>query len=208
MDNETIEKWMAGGTVYPRDVAPHADPSVTCGSCKTFPESWSSDQWNCRRFGDCVSRDSAACEFWRKRPDPVPVDWEAMKLVSERFLRFAFTPPPEVKNDQRGKIVHPPGLRSQGNVVYFVDCGPFTKIGHTLGPIYHRLRGIETHNPFRLILWALIPGDMRLERSIHEKLTDFNHRGEWFHLNQGARDALAEYITSMSGELYLEAIGG
>ena len=220
MDNETIEKWMAGGTIYPRDIAPHADPSVTCGSCGTYPEGWVGDSWKCRRNnGECVSRQSHACELWRERPEPEPVDWEAMQRISELFLKnmpkeYLFPPPPPVRervirDHLRLQLALPARHQKFGNlrdgsesVVYFVDCGSFTKIGHTAQRIIDRMNGIKTHNPFPLALWGLIAGPVSLEREIHEVLASHRRRNEWFEFDEPTKGDIRRWIAENGGNVF------
>ena len=97
----------------------------------------------------------------------------------------------------------PPGLRGHtGGVVYFVDCGSMTKIGHTSGWIEDRLKGIATHNPYDLTLWGLIDGDQRFEREWYAEFAKYRYRNEWFQLTPEARQIIKDLITAHGGEIY------
>ena len=62
--------------------------------------------------------------------------------------------------------------------VYFIRWGDRIKIGISVDP-KRRLRGLSL--PATALMFA-VPGDIGLERSLHEELSDFRiGRSEWFH---------------------------
>lgn len=64
--------------------------------------------------------------------------------------------------------------------VYFIQCGPYCKIG--TGQVTTRLRALSTANPEPLKLLRVIPGaGHRVERSLHSQFRKLRVRGEWFH---------------------------
>lgn len=66
--------------------------------------------------------------------------------------------------------------------VYFVGHlveGPI-KVGHTRGAPEARLAAIQTYCPFDLVLHGTISGHAGHEQEIHELLSDYAIRGEWF----------------------------
>lgn len=174
---------------------------LTCGGCATFAHGWMGRDWNCRRGERNTNADSPACPKWAERqPEPEP-DVEAMRgtaaMLDEIFKGVSFEPEPARKKER------PPGLRGHyGGVVYFVDCGEYTKVGHTGGWVGERMKGIETHNPFELKLWGLIVGDRETESAFHEILAQHRHRNEWFRLNRDTKQRIADLLTSNGGEVY------
>jgi hypothetical protein len=85
-------------------------------------------------------------------------------------------------------------------VVYFIDCDRYTKIGHAQN-VDQRMAGIETANPFPLVLWAVVPGDFKLEREIHTKLAERRHRREWFILTEDDKAAIREAVIELGGRV-------
>jgi hypothetical protein len=66
--------------------------------------------------------------------------------------------------------------------VYFIRAGgdgPI-KIGTTAGSPHGRLRAMQTANAETLVLLAAVPGDVGLERKLHERFAALRMRGEWF----------------------------
>lgn len=66
--------------------------------------------------------------------------------------------------------------------IYFIRAGDSgnIKIGYTSGSAQNRMRQLQTGNIFDLELLGTIPGEMRDEKSMHEVLSDYSLRGEWF----------------------------
>lgn len=129
--------------------------------------------------------------------------------TAERTWRAYPTRPLPRTKRARPRRWYRAGLCSEpGGVVYFIDCGEFTKIGHTLGLICNRLTGIETHNPYPIRLWALVPApDQQIERDFHDLLAPHQHRGEWFRLSAAMRALVSMRVKAMHGELYLDDAG-
>lgn len=72
------------------------------------------------------------------------------------------------------------------NWVYFIQHGGpegHIKIGTTTSNPYARLRTLQTGAPEPLVLLAAIPGNLLLERELHERFAAIRTRenGEWFH---------------------------
>ena len=65
--------------------------------------------------------------------------------------------------------------------VYFIqgECGGAIKIGFSQNP-KSRLKSIQTGMPDLLKLLAVIPGDEKLEKELHNEFNDLRLRGEWF----------------------------
>ncbi len=120
-----------------------------------------------------------------------PADWAA---VSQQV--FDGLPAHKSRHDLSG-------LRGyRGGLIYFVDCGEYTKIGFTSGHVHLRLANLATANPYPMSLWALVRGNWRSERSFHQQLKHLSHRKEWFRLTTEARAELAEQIRGKGGEVY------
>ena len=70
-------------------------------------------------------------------------------------------------------------------MIYFIQCGvggPI-KIGHSDNP-RNRLRGLQSANPFKLVLRGVIGGDRTDEQIMHNRLRPKRVRGEWFLLSE------------------------
>lgn len=176
---------------------------TTCAECATFAHGWVGTDWRCRRAARNVNKHSDACDLWHpRRPEPEP-DMEAMRPAAAALDRIMAGIVPTWEPTEITPRKRPPGLRGHsGGVVYFIDCGPMTKVGYTSSLIEDRIKGIATHNPFDLTLWALVAGDMRFEREWHSYLAKYRYRNEWFRLTAEARDDIKRLISEHGGELY------
>lgn len=65
-------------------------------------------------------------------------------------------------------------------MIYFLQAGPFVKIGYTNG-IRTRLNDLQVGCPYKQQLLATLDGDERLELKIHDLAEDYHARAEWFH---------------------------
>lgn len=74
----------------------------------------------------------------------------------------------------------PPAPWRARQMVYFLEAGPFVKIGYTNG-IKTRLNDLQVGCPYKQRLLATLPGDERLEHQIHDLAEDYHARAEWFH---------------------------
>jgi hypothetical protein len=79
--------------------------------------------------------------------------------------------------------------------VYFVSCGPSIKIGTSVN-VKSRLASLQTSTQETLALIASIPGDVKLEQSIHRDLAKYRQRGEWFLDCKEVRHAICELCGS------------
>lgn len=86
-------------------------------------------------------------------------------------------------------------------LLYFVDCGEFTKIGFTAKGAETRMAGIATGNPFDLHVWATVPGDQQLERAMHALFAPYKHRGEWFRFDRHARSQAFAKVKELGGKI-------
>lgn len=86
-------------------------------------------------------------------------------------------------------------------MVYFIDCGPYTKVGIT-SDVRGRMSGLETHNPFPMRIWGTISGDRNLERQLHQELAAYRRRNEWFEFDDEARGAIRQWLKDSGGEIH------
>ncbi len=186
------------------DCEPVTDGPVgcVCGDCQTFPFGWHGSNWKCRTADRCVNPDDRACSRWHQR---APFDFAAERelnraraeLVDTLFSSYAVSSKAYVPKPP------PPGLRGcTDGVVYFIDCCEFTKIGHTHQWVENRIKGIATHNPFPLRLWALIRGLPAFEREFHTVLADYRHANEWFRLPPKVKSNIRAFVKDHGGEVY------
>jgi hypothetical protein len=65
-------------------------------------------------------------------------------------------------------------------LVYFVRCENFIKIGVSTSPRY-RAHSFRTGNPFDCRLIGLVKGGRLFEKELHKRFASRRHRDEWFH---------------------------
>lgn len=113
------------------------------------------------------------------------------------------TPADQVRVAQEYRLLLPPDLRGElGGVVYFFDCGGFTKVGYTTQPAVKYVRGFTTKNPFDVTIWALIRSNWAQERAVHASLNHCHHRGEWYLFDSEMRTRIAGWVIRHGGETY------
>lgn len=67
-------------------------------------------------------------------------------------------------------------------MIYFVQPvggGP-VKIGYTSGPVFVRLKEMQTGSPVPLTVLGVVDGDVRAERRLHARFATSRLHGEWF----------------------------
>ena len=68
--------------------------------------------------------------------------------------------------------------------VYFISDGQYVKVGKTRGAVDQRIKGLQTGNVRALVLLATINAQYwiirNLEPELHDWLSDFKVRNEWF----------------------------
>ncbi len=70
-------------------------------------------------------------------------------------------------------------LSSPIDLVYFIRCNDYVKIGTTKGGLVRRIADLQVGNPYELQLEWFVLGDHNKEREIHRKLLKYWTRGEW-----------------------------
>lgn len=75
------------------------------------------------------------------------------------------------------------------------DDFKYIKVGITISP-KQRFLNIQSGCPFVLSLWLAIrtPNAKQIEQFLHNKLTPFNLRGEWFSLDDQNLDELMSFF--------------
>ncbi len=74
-----------------------------------------------------------------------------------------------------------PSRKRDRKVVYLVKAGKYAKIGKTtLNSLDERISALQTGNPQKLKLLAVIEGYSEVEEALHAKYSEFKVRGEWF----------------------------
>ncbi len=81
--------------------------------------------------------------------------------------------------------------KQSASVVYFALAGDLVKIGVTTNPT-DRLAALSTTSAVDLSLIKTIPGDVRLERELHQRFSDLRVRGEWFRYTEQLADFIAK----------------
>lgn len=92
-------------------------------------------------------------------------------------------------------------VRAAGVVYFITDGSGFIKIGCTCNSIEQRLSSMQTSNPRRLLLLAIISSDdmISLERSIHDEFREMRHSiGEWFEITI---DQVVQCVARRKGRL-------
>ena len=82
--------------------------------------------------------------------------------------------------------------------VYFVQSGPYVKIGYSSNPIA-RIGTLQGGNPEPLTTLFFMAGNMETERELHTAFSDYHHSGEWFR-HEGE---LLEFI-EFNGRIFAE----
>ncbi|MDP3940647.1 MAG: GIY-YIG nuclease family protein [Deltaproteobacteria bacterium] len=83
--------------------------------------------------------------------------------------------------------------RPRKNVVYFLRCGDFIKIGWSK-EFGRRIKALSTSSPYDIELITTIDGSPKLERELHKRFSSHHHRNEWFRLE----GELAYYIAGLA----------
>lgn len=144
---EEIAAFMAGGDPIGEQPLPtdwlHLPP---CGACKRFPFMFTNG-WFCRAGQRSVEPKSGQCVRFEPRADDSLVEGRARRHDAHITER----------NDELERIAR----RKAVGVVYFVDCGEYTKIGHTSTSLAQRMGGLLNGNPFEIRLWAFVHGSQK-----------------------------------------------
>lgn len=107
----------------------------------------------------------------------------------------AYIPP--LSDEERAQLERKePFTEHDLRLVYFLEAGPFIKIGRAKISPTKRIRQLQTGCPYpiKLLLW--LPGGSDLERRCHRRFAHLRAQGEWFHrtpeLLAGMREIQAE----------------
>lgn len=99
------------------------------------------------------------------------------------------------------EVIIPEIESPEGNFtwVYFVASDDHVKIGRSQD-VTKRMKGLITMTPFDIELIGYVPGTYGFERYLHRMLAPSRHRGEWFRLTPGVRDAVLKVL--VRGSIY------
>ena len=96
-----------------------------------------------------------------------------------------------------------------GPFVYYIQCGSFLKIGHSIDPekrCEQLRRGGKAKRPS---YWAAEPqliayesGNVRDERALHQQFAHIRDEGEWFEINE----ELAEHVADIQIQQALQEV--
>jgi hypothetical protein len=121
-----------------------------------------------------------------------------MEVAEEELDRYPPPPPRKVKpepaySDLARGILAAVAAHSKDRriYIYFVQCGDYVKIGKSAQP-YCRIPALQTNTPYDIITLRVIHGSHGAEKAIHEFLSPYHHRFEWFRLDQALRSAINE----------------
>ena len=65
-------------------------------------------------------------------------------------------------------------------MIYFIrSYNQFIKIGRSTEPD-SRCKSLQTGSPIKLKVKAVLPGDYKTEKGLHEMFSHIRHNGEWF----------------------------
>jgi hypothetical protein len=76
-------------------------------------------------------------------------------------------------------------------MLYLVKSGDYLKIGYT-DNVYKRIRQYNTYNPDIEVL-SIRFGNEEDEKKLHELLSEYNYKLEWFHYNNEVIDTFINY---------------
>lgn len=79
------------------------------------------------------------------------------------------------------------------SVVYFVRAGDFVKVGITTD-LHRRLATLRTSNPHEVELLGVVLGGADRERHVHDALSSFHYRREWFRADPDLLTAVLGFI--------------
>lgn len=98
----------------------------------------------------------------------------ALDSVMQRMLR---------KNARSGSAIDAlmEAMIEEFGTVYFLQAGPFIKIGFTRWPVQRRIAQLSTGCPYQIILLAEVRGSPDFEALCHRKFSEHRAHGEWFH---------------------------
>lgn len=95
---------------------------------------------------------------------------------------------------QAGKVIS----KTHMDLVYFLQCGEFVKIGHAAN-LGSRLKGFQTHSPF---VMKLVAFDFeKAECNWHSLFFEEHWTGEWFRLSPRMLDQMGVLAEGMEDAL-------
>lgn len=101
---------------------------------------------------------------------------------------LAWLPTAKLANDRE-----PMQVGEAQEYVYFIEAGPFLKIGKATGHPSARLPALRTGCPYPMTLLASMPGGLKEEMALHKRFKALHSHGEWFR-HEGPLRAFVEQI--------------
>ena len=97
------------------------------------------------------------------------------------------------------------------NVYAITHPNGFIKIGKSDNP-FKRMEALQTASPYDLTLQLVMPTDgnaEQIEHEIHERLSEYHWRGEWFNVTQTVvQNVFTEYVENSDSSAYkLQEVG-
>lgn len=82
-------------------------------------------------------------------------------------------------------------------MIYLIRCKENVKVGYTsLDSVESRVSSMQTGNPFKLEVVGTYDGTVSEERSLHELLSKYHVRGEWFRMCDEVMSIVSGYMSS------------
>lgn len=196
-----------------------------CADCTSFPLYFAGQDWFCKSKNETVDFITTACPKQAERPREqsqylVDLKCAAYERNTRTLLRLAeenkaahealeaqraitesAREAERIQNEIKAEEERD-RAREGGPWVYFVDCGPYTKIGFTTNPIKHRLKSFTTANPFDLRVYAIVQGSHLTESSFHDLFARYRHKLEWFELGEEGRAELDRLVEEYGGQFF------
>lgn len=80
------------------------------------------------------------------------------------------------------------------SLVYFISDGSRVKIGFT-NNLENRFRNLQSGHGVELVLLGTIPGNILLERHLHDRFKHLRTQGEWFRADEQFLNEIKDIIT-------------
>jgi|DEB0MinimDraft_6_1074348.scaffolds.fasta_scaffold01436_14 hypothetical protein len=120
-------------------------------------------------------------------------------MAQEKIVEFIKKVHPEIRAKLENKRQQK--IKKKNGHVYIIKCEgtSYYKIGMTRSVVSRRLKNLQTSVPMDLILMHYISLDNCdfIERHLHDKYSEFHHRGEWFVFSDKQVAIVIDYMNSL-----------
>jgi hypothetical protein len=91
-----------------------------------------------------------------------------------------------------------PRTRSVFGFIYFIQAGPFVKIGWSGHSATRRIREMQPGCPYKIEVLGMCRVRLTMddERALHDRFRAHHFRGEWFHLSDEIKTFVDEHCRS------------